>query len=204
MRIVTTPMCEPILKWAGVSEYMVNKNPDEEEADLAIVLSETNTRMKSIKIKLNTFFQIRKSVERLQNMIEVENSSNFSEKRDLNIKNSKNNHLNNLNFKNQFMGRDSKWLDNDYRIKARKLNGKIKVTVYSNFLKDIVEDMGYSIVYEKPDFVVYPDYLESVLETKSEGNNLIKVPSHENASLNPVKRAHFRYNLLEKKLCMKP
>lgn len=203
MRILTTPMCEPILKWAGIDEYQVNKNPDEEEADVAIVLSETNTRMKSIKIKLNTFSQIQESVHMLQNAFGIENSSNFSE-RDSNGGNSKNNYLNNFNLKNSPREVDSKWLDNDYRTKARKLNGKIKVTVYSNFLKDIVKDMGYSIVNDKPDFIIYPDYLESALEKKLTGDKLIKVPSHGNVSLNPVKRAHFRYNLLEKKLCMKP
>ena len=55
MKIVTTPMCEEILKLAGLKEYQVSLNPDSTDADIAVVLSETNTDMQSIKLKLNTF-----------------------------------------------------------------------------------------------------------------------------------------------------
>ena len=41
MKIVTTPMCEEIVKLAGIKDYVVNKFPDEEDGDLAILLSES-------------------------------------------------------------------------------------------------------------------------------------------------------------------
>ena len=62
MIIVTTPMCENILKIAGITDYKVNKHPDEEEGDLAILLSESKVKMNSLPIKLNTFSQIRESI----------------------------------------------------------------------------------------------------------------------------------------------
>lgn len=62
MIIVTTPMCENILKIAGITDYKVNKHPDEEEGDLAILLSESKVKMNSLPIKLNTFNQIRESI----------------------------------------------------------------------------------------------------------------------------------------------
>ncbi len=62
MIIVTTPMCENILKLAGVTNYKVNKHPDEEEGDLAILLSESKVKMDNLPIKLNTFNQIRESI----------------------------------------------------------------------------------------------------------------------------------------------
>ena len=42
MKIVTTPMCEEIVKLAGIKDYIVDKNPDNQEGDLAIVLSESS------------------------------------------------------------------------------------------------------------------------------------------------------------------
>lgn len=195
MKIVTTPMCEPILKWAGIKDYMVNKNPDDVEADWAILLSETETKMKSIKLKLNTFPQIQNSLDLIKDFYKNQ------------IKDSKRPNLENSNFNNLEIDHnfsiDSKWLDEKYRNQARKINGKIKVQVYSNFIKDIIEDMGFQVVKEKPDFVVYPDYLEEKMLIKLEGIASIKIPSHGNTSLNPIKRAEYRYNLLEKKLCMK-
>ena len=66
MKIVATPMCEDILKRAGIKEFDTNSNPDSTNADIAVVLSETDTLMKSIKIKLNTFDQIKTSIEMLR------------------------------------------------------------------------------------------------------------------------------------------
>ena len=54
MRIVTTPMCEEILKIAGVSDYKVNKFPTKEDGDLAILLSESKADMESLYLKLNS------------------------------------------------------------------------------------------------------------------------------------------------------
>ena len=46
MKIVTTPMCEDVMKLSGVKEYDVNLIPDSTDADIAVVLSETNTSMR--------------------------------------------------------------------------------------------------------------------------------------------------------------
>ena len=65
MIIVTTPMCKKILELAGIKDFKVNVNVDNEKADLAILLSENKTKLPSLAIKLNTFSQIkeRKSFE---------------------------------------------------------------------------------------------------------------------------------------------
>jgi segregation and condensation protein B len=196
MKIVATPMCKEVLKMAGITEFIVNKNPDEEQADLAIVLSETETKMESVKVKLNTFSQIEDSVIQVYNIF---NQADYSK-----------NHDSNFNQKLKILKEDieskidSKWLNSEEKINLKNINRKIKVRVYSNFLKDIIEDMGYQVVPEKPDFVVYPDYLENDIECEIRDYNSIKIPSHGGVPLNPVERAHIRYNILEKKLCMKP
>ena len=65
MKIVTTPMCEEIVKLAGIEHYEVNKNPDLEDGDLAILLSESKVKMDSIPIKLNTPSQIFESIKKV-------------------------------------------------------------------------------------------------------------------------------------------
>lgn len=70
MIIVTTPICENILKLAGITNYKVNKHPDEEEGDLAILLSESKVKMDSLPIKLNTFNQIRESIVKVSSLSE--------------------------------------------------------------------------------------------------------------------------------------
>ena len=65
MRIVTTPMCEEVVKLAGISDYKVNKNPDLEDGDLAILLSESKVKMDSIAIKLNTPKQLFDSIKEI-------------------------------------------------------------------------------------------------------------------------------------------
>ncbi|MCK9151522.1 hypothetical protein [Methanobacterium alcaliphilum] len=197
MKIVTTPMCEEILKMAGITDYIVNKYPDEENADLAFVLSETDTKMKSVKLKLNTFSQIQKSI-----ITVFENVKRYSES--------------NTEFKasetqiksfNEIIQSDIgyRWFDSPEKEQLRNENRKIKVKVYSNFLKDILNDMGYTIVNKKPDFIVYPDYLENnVGDNLLNGVKSIKIPSHGDVPLNPLERAIIRYNLLEKGLCMRP
>jgi len=87
---------------------------------------------------------------------------------------------------------------------------KIKVKVYSNFITDIVADMGFSLVKEKPDFLVFPDYLKDdenkdiLGEIEIMGDRAVEIPSHKNAPLNPLERAQIRYNILESRLCTKP
>ena len=68
MKIVTTPMCEEIVKLAGIKEYSVNKHPDEEEGDLAILLSESKVKMDSLAIKLNTPSQIFESIKEVSKL----------------------------------------------------------------------------------------------------------------------------------------
>jgi segregation and condensation protein B len=175
MKIVTTPMCKDVLMLAGIMEFDTNSNPDTTRADIAIVLSETDTTMKSIKIKLNTFTQIKTSIEMLQEMFGTNEA--------------------NLNFDN------NKYIEFD-----GSSNRNIKVKVYSKFLKDIVDDLGFTIVSEGHDYLVYPDYITNQIsdEIVTMGDRIVEIPSHKNAPKNPIKRAETRYKLLEKKLCMKP
>jgi segregation and condensation protein B len=177
LRIVTTPMCSEIMELASVSDYIISENPDLEEGDLVVVLSETKTRVPALRIKLNTFRQIEDSIR----IILAE----------LGIK------VTNIT---------SSWVrkeNNSEQIGlARK---KIKVKVYSNFLREIVEDMGYTLVKNQAEFLVYPDYLKYKInqEIESMGDRAVEIPSHQNAPLNPVERAEMRYNILERKLCTK-
>ncbi len=175
MKIVTTPMCEDVLKLAGIKEYDVNSDPDSTDADIAVVLSETNTIMKSVKVKLNTFTQIKNSVEMLRDMFDIDVV--------------------------EYDPQD--YIFNEFN---RSLNRKIKVKVYSNFLKDIVNDLGFTLVSENHHYLVYPDYTKNEIfeEIIILGDRAVEVPSHKNASKNPIKRAEIRYKLLEKKLCTKP
>ncbi|WP_414470351.1 hypothetical protein [Methanobacterium sp. ACI-7] len=172
LKVVTTPMCEEILKIAGINEYVVNKDPDSVNADMAVTLSETEISTKCLKIKLNTFSQIRESVELI--------SATFG--------------TNPLDLK-----------INKVKCRNKEKNRKIKVKVYSNFLKEIVDDMGFNIVDSNYDFVVYPDYMKDKIINEIEDNiKLVEIPSHKNVPLNPIKRAQMRYSILEKELCMKP
>jgi len=191
MRIVATPMCAEILKLAGVSDFIVNKNPDSVSADIAVVLRETKTKVKSIKIKLNTFSQIEESIKMISEIFETEPPESL----------------------NYYM---EKIIGEKIKIKnsrKSKKNQKIKVKVYSNFLKDIVYDMGFNVVNENYDHVVYPDYMKNEINKNKEARKnkntnksikLIEVPSHNKTPINPFKRAKLRYKVLEKEICMKP
>lgn len=164
MKIVTTPMCEEILKIVGISDYKVKKFPTKEDGDLAILLSESKTDMESIYLKLNTFKQIKNSVEKVGKRVNKSPIVDFS----------------------------------DCEIASKYLNKEIenttKVKVYSNFLKDIVEDMGFIITDRDYDYAVVPDYL---IEKVDEDKPIIKIPSHSSVSLNPIERAYLRYKILE-------
>lgn len=177
MRIVTTPMCKGILDIIGVDEYIVARDPDTEDPDLAIVLSETKTRSRALRLKLNTFPQIKESIRIVSETLKAYGLGygSFSE----------------INFRVC-----SPWWDDPRPLQER--NKKIKIKVYSNFLRDIIEHMGYSIVEDNPDYIVYPDYMN--IREKGEK---VEVPSHYNLLLDPVKRALLRYRILENRLCMK-
>ncbi len=170
-QVVTTPMCEQIVKIAGITEYKVSEKPGSVEADIAVVLSETELSIECIKIKVNTFSQIKKSIELLIKEFETVPMDSEIEKMQ----------------KTKFYH-----------------NGNIKIKVHSNFLKDIVGDMGFKIVEEDYDYVVYPDYLRDKINQLEDNIKIIEIPSHKNAPKNPIERAEMRYKILEKELCMKP
>ncbi len=114
MKIVTTPMCEDVLRLAGINEFDVNSDPDSTDSDIAVVLSETHTNMKSVKVKLNTFSQIKDSVGMLREMFDTDA----------------------VEYDHQ---------DYIFREFNRSENRNIKVKVYSNFLKEIVNDLWIHI-----------------------------------------------------------
>ena len=211
MIVVTTPMCRKIVEWAGLNEFKVNKFPDEEEGDLAILLSESKVNMNSLAIKINTFSQIKESIKMVSNCF-FENDLIDSAIGDDEIEAIFNNYKETDDIKYAIL--DAEELD-----KIRQsLEGK-KVKVYSQFLKDIVLDIGASVIdftYEKNDFkmddndfnnletdfdyLVYPDYLEeevSKRENLESGDfKIIKILSHNNISKDPILKAESRYSLL--------
>lgn len=170
MKIVTTPMCEEILKWNNITEYTINKFPDEEEdIKIAILLSESKTKHPSIRLKLNTFQQIKESILKVHKNIDTEITSQDID----------------LIFKKY-----PKAIEIIENLETyKKTNSKINIKVYSEFLKDIVADLGFNIVDDKANFVVYPDYMN----IPKEDVKLIKISSHNNVSNNPIERAITRY-----------
>ena len=171
MRIVTTPMCEEVVKLAGIKEYKVNKNPDLEDGDLAILLSESKVKMDSIFIKLNTPYQLFESIHEVSKLTDHALSDN------------------------EILG-----FFKDYSLCFKYLknheNSHVKVKVISDFLADIVDNIGFEKVDENYDYVIYPDYLkENVL---NEGVKLIEIPSHNSVAKNPFVRIEKRYEILEK------
>ena len=171
MKIITTPMCEEVVKLAGIKDYAVNKNPDLEDGDLAILLSESKVKMNSLSIKLNTPKQLFESIRDVSKLTTHELSDSeileFFEGYDLCIK----------------------YL-NDYA------NPQIKVMVLSIFLTDIVENFGFEINDENYDYIIYPDYLKE--NVQNEEAMLVEIPSHTYVSKNPFERIQARYAILEK------
>lgn len=157
-------MCEDIVRYAGIEDYTVKKFPEKADGDLAILLSESDTELESIKIKINTFPQIKKSIEEV---------SKYSERK---------------------IDLESIFEDCPIAIKYLRKTPKnsTRVKVYSNFLKDIAEDMGFEIVQENQDFTIAPDYMADNVE-----EDVIIIPSHSNISTNPLKKASIRYKILE-------
>ena len=169
MKIVTTPMCEEIVKLAGIEDYAVNKFPDKEDGDFAILLSESNVEMDCLAIKINTPSQIFESIREVSKLtcheLDDDEIAGFFED----------------------YGILKKYLNSDFK---RQIN----VKVYSEFLKDIVRDMGFNIVSSNFDHVIYPDYLKDKVE---ETENLVEIPSHNSISRNPFEKAELRYGILE-------
>ena len=169
MKIVTTPMCEEIVRLAGIKDYAVNKFPQKGEGDLAILLSESRVEMDAIQIKINTSTQIFESIKKISGLADEELSDE------------------------EIMS----YFD-DYELCRKYLNSDFKrdinVKVYSEFLKDIVSDVGFNIVTDGFDYVIYPDYLkDKVIETE----NTVEIPSHNSVSKNPFDKAELRYGILE-------
>ena len=168
MKIVTTPMCEEIVRLAGIENYTVNKFPDQEDGDLAILLSESKVKMDSMPIKINTPSQIFESIKKVSKL-----SAPLSDDEIISF----------------FKGYDlcCKYLNSDFK-------RDVDVKVYSEFLKDIVLDVGFNIVEENFDYVICPDYLkDKVAETE----NLVEIPSHNSISKNPFEKVELRYAILE-------
>jgi len=88
----------------------------------------------------------------------------------------------------------------NYPLAKKYLNNNVKnsihIKVYSNFLKDTAESMGFTIDDENYDYVVYPDYLAD--EVQNETQTLIEISSHNFVSKNPFVRLEKRYEILEK------
>lgn len=185
MKIYTTPMCQEVVRLAGVLHYTVKKDHDFTGADLAIVLSETEIDSPNIKIKLNTFKQIYESIDLISKTLKTEKLGMGEWGDDYSL----------------HVSREARVMD------ERK---KIKVKVYSNFIREIVDDMGFSRVEENPDFIVFPDYLKDdrnndlMNEIEFMGCRAVEIPSHNEVPLNPLERAQMRYKILESILCTKP
>jgi segregation and condensation protein B len=171
MKIIATPMCEEVVKLAGIKDYVVNKNPDLEDGDLAILLSESKVKMDSLPIKLNTSRQLFESIREVSKLTPHELSDSeileFFEGYDLCVKYLK-----------------------DYS------NPQVKVKVLSIFLTDIVENIGFEITDENYDYIIYPDYLKE--NVQNEEAILVEIPSHTSVSKNPFERIQSRYAILEK------
>lgn len=175
MDIVTTPMSKKILDIAGIKEYNVSVHPSEEDGDFAILLSESKVEMDSLKIKLNTFNQI------IESIVEV---SKFSDK-PLSYDEA-------LNSIEDYTFAYS-WINNNEEIqKIKDSNSDIKVSVKSEFLKDIVEDMNFTIDNNSFDYLIYPDYIQV-----DDGDySPVPIPTHNNVSKDPIERAELRYGIL--------
>lgn len=169
MKVVTTPMCEEIVKLAGIDDYVINKFPQKSDGDLAVLLSESRVDMPALRIKINTPSQIFESIKEVSKL-----TSNELDDDEI------------LSF---FEGYEflKKYLNSNFK-------RDIDVKVYSQFLTDIVLDVGFRIVSDDYKYVIYPDYLkDEVLET----DNLVEIPSHNEISKNPFKKAELRYGILE-------
>ncbi len=133
MKIITTPMCEDLLKIAQIKDYTVVSPKNIENADIAILLSETESSIPKISVKLNTYKQVIDSIK----LLEDEFNSTACEDSIKRLK------------------------ELDKENDDKKINRKpIKVKVYSRFLSDTVSDMGYTITDNDYDYIVKPDYME--------------------------------------------
>ena len=216
MIVVTTPMCKQIVEWAGLDDFKVNKHPDNEDGDFAILLSESKVKMDSLAIKINTFGQIKESIKIVSDIL-------FE--KDLIEKAIDDEAIQSI-FKSYENTDGLKYalLDEAELNKIRENNKGKKVKVYSEFLKDIVRDIGATVIdfeYDKDekfekneehenhleldyDYLVYPDYLEEEVlkreDLDAEDEKFIKILSPNNISKDPILKAESRYDTLIEKL----
>ena len=173
MKIITTPMCEDVLRLAGVKEYSVVKPDRIEDADVAVLLSETQSDIPKVSVKLNTYTQLYDSILN----VSKEFNGNVDEEKLSEIR---------------------KYISSNDRKKDYRQSTKVKV--YSNFLKDTILDMGFSVVEEDYDFIVVPDYMRVDFDMDEK---VVVVASHKNVKKAILERINERYEYLEAKLCMK-
>ncbi|HII08432.1 MAG TPA: hypothetical protein HA277_05575 [Methanosphaera sp.] len=173
MKIITTPMCEDVLRISGIEDYEVVSPDNIKDADIAILLSETKSDVPKLPIKLNTYTQIYESVIMLRDRF-------------------------NTTIDEDEINRILALIEENNEKKDNRGNTKVKV--YSNFLKDIILDMGFTIT-DDYDYIIIPDYWDDI--EIGERKDCVIVPSHKNVSRNIVERVKSRYDLLERKLCMK-
>lgn len=140
MKIVTTPMCEDILKIAGLTDYEVVEVAQLVNADIAIVLSETKTQLDTIRIKLNTYQQIIESVTKVSEEFNTEVDEDE-------------------------IGKIQVLINENNNKKDKRKNTKIKV--YSNFLSETVKDMGYTICDDNYDYIVIPDFMKEDIDDEN-------------------------------------
>ena len=173
MKIITTPMCEDVLRLAGVKEYSVVKPDRIEDADVAVLLSETQSDIPKVSVKLNTYTQLYDSILN----VSKEFNGNVDEEK---------------------LSKIRKYISSNDRKKDYRQSTKVKV--YSNFLKDTILDMGFSVVEEDYDFIVIPDYMRVDFDMDEK---IVVVASHKNVKKAILERINERYEYLEAKLCMK-
>ena len=188
MIVVTTPMCKQIVEWAGLNDFKVNKFPDEEEGDFAILLSESKVKMDSLAIKINTFGQIKESIKIVSKVLF---EKNLIEK--------------------DIGDEEVEAIFNDYK------DDVVYALLDENEFNEIILDIGADVIdftYDKNgndednsndlgmdfDYLVYPDYLEEeVLKRENLESNefkVIKILSHNNISKDPILKAESRYGAL--------
>lgn len=190
MKIVCTPMCESLLKLAGLDDYIVNLKVDnEKKADYAISLSETKVNMPCLQVKMNTFDQYYKSVVSIWELAK-ENKLNCVE----DIQKVLEKQLSNERISSIWC--NYIWTLEDSSLRHYASNICYHVKVYSNFLKETVQDMGFNILDDGDDeasFVIVPDYLK---DTITDDGCVLSIPSHKNVSLDAFERLCERYTLI--------
>ncbi len=161
--------------------------------------------MDSLAIKINTFSQIKESIKIVSDILFEKNLIERAigdEEIEAIFQNYEN------------IDEDIKYalLSEEEFNKIRDSNKDKKVKVYSEFLKDLVSDIGATVIdfkYDKGDYtklekdfdyLVYPDYLEEEVSKRedlgSDEFKAIKILSHNNISKDPILKAESRYSIL--------